>query len=384
MKILIITSYTIPDYAGGGRNAWRLANYLTRINISNNILTLNRNLKHKRNENINNVTIKRLPYFNANLITKLFSYLIFIWPGCLYQALKSDLIYIIGANIVGYQGFVWLGSMLRKTVVFRSTLMGFDDIGSLLEKSKFKFVYRHTTLAGIHIYMSINPHFTRSYEGTGIHLKKVIETSQGVDSDLFRPVYHKQRNSLRNKYSIPSDAFLVISVGHIIKRKGFDHIFDYLSRLELDYLYLVVGETEYTKEHFMSAYSKETRALIENGKSSLRGRLRFAGPVEETIELYQMADVFLLGSCFEGTPNVLLEAMSCGLPVICRELEGISGFLIFPGKNGYLFNDFESFRTAFLNLYQNADMCERFGRASRDIIEKGHSFEGLYEKVFRQ
>jgi glycosyltransferase involved in cell wall biosynthesis len=134
----------------------------------------------------------------------------------------------------------------------------------------------------------------------------------------------------------------------------------------------------------MSPYSRETKALIEKGKSALGKRLRFLGPVEETTEIYQMADVFVLGSDNEGTPNVLLEAMSCGLPVICRDLEGISGFLIFPGKNGYLFNDFESFRTAFMNIYRDAGICEGFGRESRDIIEKDHSFEGFFEKVFHQ
>ena len=334
-------------------------------------------------EIINGVTIQRLPYFNANQITKLFSYLFLIWPGSFHQVLKSDFIYIIGANLIGYQGFIWLGSMLGKTVVFRSSLLGFDDIKSLLEKSKSKFVYQHTTLDGIHIYVSINPYFTRSYEGTGIHLKKVIETSQGVDTDLFRPVSLKLRKSLRKKYSIPSDTFLVLTIGHIIKRKGFDHIIDHLSRLELDFLYLVAGETDYENGHFMSAYSEETKALIEKGKSTLEERLRFSGPVDNTIELYQMADVFILGSFNEGTPNVLLEAMSCGLPIICRNLEGISEFLIYPGKNSYLFRDFESFKYAFLNLYSDLEKCQEFGRFSRAIIEKDHSFEIFYQTVFR-
>ena len=384
MRILIITSYTIPDYAGGGRYACRFANYLTRIKIPNKILTLNRNLKHKSKEIINGVTIQRLPYFNANQITKLFSYLFLIWPGSFYQVFKSDFIYIIGANLIGYQGFIWLGSMLAKTVVFRSSLLGFDDIKSLLEKSKSKFVYQHTTLDGIHIYLSINPYFTRSYEGTGIHLKKVIETSQGVDADLFRPVSLELRKSLRKKYSIPSDTFLVLTIGHIIKRKGFDHIIDHLSRLELDFLYLVAGETDYENGHFMSAYAEETKVLIESGESILAGKLRLSGPVDDIVELYQIADVFILGSYNEGTPNVLLEAMSCGLPVICRDLEGISNFLIFPGKNGYLFSDYESFKFAFLNLYSDLDKCQELGRFSRTIIEKDHSFEKFYQTVFQK
>jgi glycosyltransferase involved in cell wall biosynthesis len=104
--------------------------------------------------------------------------------------------------------------------------------------------------------------------------------------------------------------------------------------------------------------------------------------VDEVFEFYQMADVFLLGSLAEGTPNVLLEAMSCGLPVICRELDGISEFLIYQGKNGYFYNDFESFESAFLKLYRNAERRKDFGRVSRELIEANHSFRNLYSKVF--
>jgi glycosyltransferase involved in cell wall biosynthesis len=384
MKILIITSYTIPDYAGGGRNAWQFASYLNRIGNPNKILTLNRNLKYRKKEIFNGVIIRRLPYFNANQISKLISYLFFVWPGYFFHVLMSDYIYIIGANIIGYQGFIWLASMFGKTIVFRSSLLGFDDINSLLGKSKSKFLYQHFTLSRIHVYLSINPSFNKSYEESGIHLKRVIEKSQGVDTDLFLPISHEQRKLLRKKYEISPGRFLVLSVGHIIKRKGFDHIIDHLSKLNLDFLYLVAGETNYENGHFMSAYSKETKVLIESGESTLAGKLRLSGPVDDIVELYQMADVFLLGSYNEGTPNVLLEAMSCGLPVICRDLEGISNFLIFPGKNGYLFSDYESFKFAFLNLYSDLDKCRELGRFSRTIIEKDHSFEKFYQTVFQK
>ena len=124
--------------------------------------------------------------------------------------------------------------------------------------------------------------------------------------------------------------------------------------------------------------------MIESAESTLPGKLRLFGPVDDIVELYQMADLFLLGSYNEGTPNVLLEAMSCGLPVMCRDLEGISNFLIFPGKNGYLFSDYESFKFAFLNLYSDLDKCRELGRYSRTIIEKDHSFKKLYQTVFQK
>ena len=168
MRILILTSYTVPDYAGGGRNAWRFASFLNRIGSSGKILTLNRNLEYKRKEIINDVTIRRLPYFNINLLTKLISLLFFIWPGYLFHALSTDYIYIIGANIIGYQSFIWMGSIIGKKIVFRSTMMGYDDINSLLSRSRLKKLLNYILQKRIYTYLSINPSFTISFKESGI------------------------------------------------------------------------------------------------------------------------------------------------------------------------------------------------------------------------
>ncbi len=59
-----------------------------------------------------------------------------------------------------------------------------------------------------------------------------------------------------------------------------------------------------------------------------------AGHQEETDKFYQMADIFVLTSLFEGTPNVVLEAMAHHLPVIATEVNGVKE-IIESGKNGY-------------------------------------------------
>lgn len=60
----------------------------------------------------------------------------------------------------------------------------------------------------------------------------------------------------------------------------------------------------------------------------------------DVIPLYQHADVFCLPSLFEGYPNTIVEAMSCGLPVLCANTyENPS--IIKDGENGFLFNPFD-------------------------------------------
>lgn len=384
MKILIITSYTVPEFAGGGRNAWNFAQYLNKIGITNLLLTLNRNLKQKNKEIIEGVSICRLPYFNANIFLKVISYVLIIWPFYLFQVFKSEYIYLVGANIIGFRGYIWLASLFGKKVIFRSSLSGFDDIMSLMSRNRFQNYFQHATFARLNTYVSINPFFTKACHESGIKFKNMVETSQGVDIELFRPASADQKALIREKYSIPSTAFVILSVGHIIERKGFDEIFDFLSQNELDFLYLNVGEICYKKGHFMSAYSKETEKLIKSGKSKLKDKFRLLGSVNHISDVFQLADIFILGSYREGTPNVLLEAMACGLPVICRDLKGITDYLIFQRKNGCLFNDYESFHNGLKLLYSNPDKCKEFGKYSRSIIERDFSFGKFYQRVFQQ
>lgn len=382
MNILIVASYTVPEFAGGGQNAWQFACYLNSIGTNHLLLTLNRNLKWKGKETIGNVKIRRLPYFNANAVTKILSLVFLIWPGYLLQVLRSDFVYLIGANIVGYHGFIWLGSLLGKKVIFRSSLSGFDDVNALVKRSIFLGKFQRMTLSRIYAYISINPLFTKLYNESGIELKNLIESSQGVNINLFRPVSDTAKNILRQKYSIPSEKFVVLSVGYVIERKGFNDIFNFLANIESDFLYIVAGEISYPAGHFLFTHSEETNKLTEKGRSMLGDKLKLLGPVENPAEIYQLADIFLLGSETEGTPNVLLEAMASGLPVLCRHLEGLGGYLIFNGENGYLFNDYDSFLNGFRLLYSNSDNCHRLGGYSRKIIEKDHSFEKFYENVF--
>src|SRR5215210_5917696 len=69
----------------------------------------------------------------------------------------------------------------------------------------------------------------------------------------------------------------------------------------------------------------------------LTGDVRFPGakPWPELAALYAMADVFALPSSFDNSPNALLEAMACGLPVVATRVGGVPRYVA-DGENGLL------------------------------------------------
>lgn len=106
-------------------------------------------------------------------------------------------------------------------------------------------------------------------------------------------------------------------------------------------------------------------------------------------EVYQDADFFCLPSFYEGTPNVICEAMACGLPVVCSDVCDNSRY-VFSGENGFLFDpkDTNSVVLAFEQLFAlNLDEYNSFRINSRRMAEQKLSkevFINSYIKLIEQ
>lgn len=103
-------------------------------------------------------------------------------------------------------------------------------------------------------------------------------------------------------------------------------------------------------------------------------------------EIMCSADMFLLNSTLEGMPLVLLEAMSCSLPVVTTPAGGIPE-LVRPGKDGAVTKGFEQeeYAQVVIELLENDEKRKKLGKAGRKRVEESFSAERIvkmYEKVF--
>lgn len=103
------------------------------------------------------------------------------------------------------------------------------------------------------------------------------------------------------------------------------------------------------------------------------------------ISEYQDADVFCFPSLLEGYPNVIIEAMSCGLPIVCSNVCEMP-LIVKEGVNGFLFNphDICSIVSAISKVIEmTPQQREEIGRANRDYVIKNNSPEVFVQNYIK-
>ena len=149
-----------------------------------------------------------------------------------------------------------------------------------------------------------------SLQALGADPVKLNTLRNGVDLQRFVP---EPRDAARQKLGLPEAGQLLLSVGHLVERKGHHIAIESLPLLPPDVRLLIAGG------------GPERAALQKQAdKLGVADRVKFVGVVPQT-DLkwwYSAANALALCSSREGWANVLLEAMACGTPVIATNIWG--------------------------------------------------------------
>jgi glycosyltransferase involved in cell wall biosynthesis len=111
------------------------------------------------------------------------------------------------------------------------------------------------------------------------------------------------------------------------------------------------------------AYAAELRQLVAS--LPCRADVTFVPYLDDPSPAYRVADAFVFASREEGFGNVLLEAMSFGLPVVSRRLPGVTDSIIAHGRTGFLFETAEEYCRAIVDLAARPDLRRTIGAAAR-------------------
>lgn len=165
--------------------------------------------------------------------------------------------------------------------------------------------------------VALSPEIARAYQTAGARADRITVIPNGVDCEKFYPV-----KDAKQRLGLPTDRKIVVSVGNCQERKGFHLLVDAFAQVRRQhpdsYLVIVGGKPPYGED-----YTEEINRRIE--KQGLQDHVRMAGhcPHAELATWYSAGDVFALLSSREGSPNVLLEALACGVPSVATPVGGI-------------------------------------------------------------
>lgn len=156
--------------------------------------------------------------------------------------------------------------------------------------------------------------------GAPLESCKVIRN--GVDRTKF--CLPEDRNGVRKQTGFTNPT--ILSVGNLIPLKGHDLVISALADLPKWDL-VIIG-------------SGPKRAELERGAvaAGVSDRVKFVNEISqsELVRYYQAADLLILASASEGLPNVVLEALACGTPVIATDVGGVREVLTSPIQGALL------------------------------------------------
>lgn len=196
--------------------------------------------------------------------------------------------------------------------------------------------------------------------------QKIFVIPNGVEIPSHAPVQKEDR---------------IIFAGRLDYQKGLDWLLDttpdWLGKLPTTELW-IVGE------------GKERQRLVNqltNSKfDAVRDRIRFVGWRSDASQLIATSSLLVLSSRWEGMPNVLLEAMAAGLPVVATQTEGVIEVLgPLAEKQSCRFGDLEQFAKLILNIANNRNLAEQLGQQNRRRVAEQFSLDAVvrqYEAFF--
>ena len=247
----------------------------------------------------------------------------------LYRLRKSDFQFeVIDAHFVYPDGYaaVKLGQRLKRPVVVTAR-------GSDLTRNKnlpHIVPLLQEVMRGAAQLIAVSEELRDNFLELGATPDKIHVIPNGVDTSFFTPM---TREAARRALHLKADDCWLVSVARLDRNKGQWLILEALKKIGL-------AELQNRRIKLALVGQGESRAELEKiaQAAGLGAIVHFAGQQNpEKIRIwYNAANVNILASSREGSPNVVLEALACGTPVIAS-LAGNNATIIHEGSNGFVF-----------------------------------------------
>ncbi len=341
MKILLVSPYFAPAVGGVETHLTDLCNYLSSRGHTTYVRTykaLSTQDRGQTNEQAGLTQIHRMWWPDFHLNTKLENYpflrFFYVFTGLFFDTFlfmiqktnEIDVIQVHGfiASVIG----ILLGKLFSKRIVI-NTHVGFNFKNSTGLINKITQI----TLKNADAVLVLTNNAKDQLLSIGVPEKKIFIYHYWVDQEVFKP-QKKSKNS----------SSTVLFVGRLVPQKGLDTLM-FLAKSFPKITFKIVGT---------GPLADQIIAESKNQKN-----ITFVGKVANTelTQLYTSSDVLLVPSKVvkqtyeEGIPRVIIEALSCGTPVITTKTGGIPD--VFTPKMGFMVDDTQPELTSAIKRFYN-------------------------------
>lgn len=226
-------------------------------------------------------------------------------------------------------------------------------------------------------FISVADAMTAQNKAAGIGVDKPYVTAySAIDEEQFlEPIPPERIRAFRNRYDIPADAVVLVTIARLFMLKGHDFIIESAKELSKRFdnvVWIFVGDGDLS-DHYR-------RWVADLG---LADRFRFTGlmPPTEIPLAIQSSDVLVHCSLREGLARTLPQAMLCGRPAVSFDVDGArevvnenTGRLIEP-------KDVPQLIEACAELIADRSLREQLGRTGRDAVSKKFAPDTMIDTI---
>lgn len=308
MKIVILVSYTYP-YIGSGIGQVALMQAESLAELGNKVILVSSNIPVTKRRFTKN-RVLHLKINSLNFLDK------FNIPVPLFFLSREVISHVKTADIVHSHDMLYPHSLLAALIArrFGKPFVLTQHAGFISYPSRLTNILQfltNKTMGRLVLKLSdqiivVNEEVKNWLGSDG---RRAITLMNGIDTSLFHPVSKKIKMDIRRKYDLPLNKKIVLHVGRLVQKKGYQRLFEVRSN---NYLTVIVGGGKVPK--FMA---NEKENVLFLGTLSQ----------EKLSEVYQASDVFVLPSDCEGFPLSIQEAMASGLPIVTTKHPGFEKYL---------------------------------------------------------
>lgn len=227
-----------------------------------------------------------------------------------------DILHVHFAYPAGFAG-VLLGKILKRRIVL--SVRG-TDINDFPRNLLLRILIRYT-LKNVEEIIAVGNALKEKVSNLGIDTHKITVIPNGVNLNIFKSISKK---TARDRLGIDIDSKVILNVGNLVKVKGVEYLLKafkeiYYSNSICKPVLIIIGTGP--------LYNTIKKIICDFGISDNVILKRYV--THEEIPLWiNSSDVFCLTSLNEGRPNVLYEAIACGIPVVATNVGGVSEIIV--------------------------------------------------------